>query len=77
MDALRGGDAAENAKILLSILGGEQRGPARDIVLLNAAGALQVAGAAEDWAGAIARAEESIDSGAAMQALVKMRRLSA
>lgn len=76
-EALRGGDAAANAKMLLSLLRGETRGAARDIVLLNAAGALQVAGVAATWPEAIARAEESIDSGAAMSALESMRRLAA
>jgi anthranilate phosphoribosyltransferase len=43
-DALRGGDAAENAAIALTVLEGEV-GPRRDVVLLNAAAALWVAGA--------------------------------
>ena len=41
--ALAGGDAAENARIMTRVLGGE-RGPARDIVLLNAGAALFIAG---------------------------------
>jgi anthranilate phosphoribosyltransferase len=63
-EALAGGDANENAEILRSILEGEL-GPRRDIVLLNAAAALWVADAVPDLAGGIARAGESIDSGAA------------
>jgi len=75
-DELLGGDAHENAKILLSILGGDTRGAARDIVLLNAAGALQAAGAAPAWESAIGLAVESIDSGAAAGVVAAMRRLS-
>ena len=76
-DALLGGDASENARILVALLSGETQGPARDIVLINAAGALQAAGAAEGWDEALSRAAESIDSGAAMRVLAGMRRLSA
>ena len=75
-DALLGGDASENAQLLVAILSGEKRGPARDIVVLNAAGALQAAGAVAGWDSAIARATESIDSGAAARVLAEMRRLA-
>lgn len=74
---LRGGEAGENAQILLSILSAERRGPARDIVVLNAAAALQAAGATSGWEESIERAVESIDSGDARQVLEKMRRLCA
>jgi anthranilate phosphoribosyltransferase len=69
--ALRGGDAAYNAAAVRALLAGET-GPVRDIVLLNAAGALAAeAGVSrpEDLypvlAGGLARAAEAIDSGAA------------
>ena len=77
VDALRGADATGNARLLLDILGGEQRGAARDIVLVNAAAALVVAGLTEDWSEAMARAAESIDSGAASAVLQRMRRIAA
>jgi len=77
IEPLLGGDAAQNAKILLSLLSGETHGPARDIVRINAAGALQAAGAACDWDEALSRSSESIDSGAAMGVLARMQRLSA
>ena len=48
-EELRGGDAAQNAAIVRAVLGGEP-GPRRDIVLLNAAAALWVAGAADGLA---------------------------
>src|SRR4029434_2386125 len=44
-EALRGGDAAENAKIAFAVLEGEE-GPRRDVVLLNAAAVIWTAGAA-------------------------------
>ena len=77
VDALRGADATANARLLLDILGGEQRGAARDIVLVNAAAALVVAGLTEDWSEAMARAAASIDSGAASTVLQRMRRIAA
>ena len=77
VDALRGADSTANARLLLDILGGEQRGAARDIVLVNAAAALVVAGLTEDWSEAMARAAESIDSGAASTVLQRMRRIAA
>jgi anthranilate phosphoribosyltransferase len=66
---LRGGDPEENARILRSVLAGEERGPRRDAVLLNGAAALAVGGAAADLEEGIARAAESIDSGAALSTL--------
>ncbi len=69
--ALLGGDAAENAAIARRVLSGE-RGPARDIVLLNAAAALLVAGAAGTIADGIEAAARGLDLGLAAQALDKM-----
>jgi anthranilate phosphoribosyltransferase len=62
--ALAGGDASRNAEILRAVLDGE-RGPRRDISLLNAAAALWVAAAARDLAQGLELAARSIDSGAA------------
>ena len=62
---LLGGDAAENAAIARAILSGED-GPKRQIVLLNTAAALRVAGKAYDLTDGIARAADAIDSGAAL-----------
>jgi len=76
LEELRGGDAATNAQLLLDILGGERRGAARDIVVVNAAAAIIVAGLAADWAEAKERAEASIDSGAAELVLQQMRRVA-
>jgi anthranilate phosphoribosyltransferase len=72
-EALAGGDAAENASIIRRVLGGEL-GPRRDIVRINAAGALVAAGAAGDFREGAALAADAIDSGTALaklDALVK------
>lgn len=61
---LAGGDASMNAEIARSVLGGDE-GPRRDVVVLNAAAALDVAGVATSLDDGIAKAVESIDSGAA------------
>jgi anthranilate phosphoribosyltransferase len=63
---LRGGEPKENAQITRAVLSGEDRGPRRNIVLLNAAAALLVGGVASDLQEGVARAAESIDSGAAL-----------
>jgi anthranilate phosphoribosyltransferase len=63
-DALRGGDAADNADLAKRILDGEA-GPHRDIVLLNAAAGIVTAGVAEDLVEGLERARTSLDGGAA------------
>jgi anthranilate phosphoribosyltransferase len=65
---LRGGDPADAARVARAILGGEQ-GPKRDVVLLNAGAALEVAGAAADLDEAIALASASLDDGSAGRTL--------
>jgi anthranilate phosphoribosyltransferase len=65
---IAGADATANAEKIRSILGG-QRGAARDIVLLNTAAALSVAGAARDLKDGVKRAAQAIDSGAAAEKL--------
>jgi anthranilate phosphoribosyltransferase len=66
--ALAGGDALENSRIVRSILSGE-RSPRRDIVLMNAAAGLVVAGKADSIVEALPLAEESVDSGRALRKL--------
>ncbi len=68
---LTGGTAADNAAIALAVLKGE-KGPARDVVLLNAAFGLLAAGVERSLAGAMATAAASIDSGAALAKLREM-----
>lgn len=67
---LRGGEARVSARIARAVLGGE-RGPARDVVLLNAAAALEVAGVAPDLDGGIALAASTIDGGTAAATLAR------
>jgi anthranilate phosphoribosyltransferase len=66
-----GGLGEENAQITKAILSGE-KGPKRDIVLLNAGAALYVAGKASDIKEGMVLAAESIDSGKAMEILNKV-----
>ncbi len=66
---LRGGDPDENAHITRDLLAGRDRSPRRDVVLLNAAAALVAGGVAADLEEGVAHAAESIDSGAALNAL--------
>lgn len=72
LEDLRGGDGAENAKITLSILSGEEKGAKRDIVLLNAGATLYIAGMADSIQAGIAMAAESIDSGKGKKVLDKL-----
>ena len=72
---LVGGDAATNATLARSILEGAP-GARRDIVVLNAAAALVVAGVCADLAAGVAAAEKSIDSGAATRVLDDLVRVS-
>ena len=67
-DDLVGGDRARNAAVVRNVVGGEP-GPHRDIVVLNAAAGLVVAGAAATMADGVSMAAESVDSGAAAASL--------
>ena len=73
--AIRGGSAADNAGLIRTVLAGE-RGPARDIVVLNAGAALLIAGKSASLADGMAVAADSIDRGAAACALEQMAALS-
>jgi len=70
-DELRGGDATTNAAIARTVLGGAA-GPHRDVVLLNAAAALVVAGLADDLGSGIALAGAAVDDGRAAAALDRL-----
>jgi anthranilate phosphoribosyltransferase len=71
IESLKGGDAATNAAAIHALLQGEP-GPYRDIVLLNSAAALVVAGKADGLADGIEKAAASIDSGRAARALDRL-----
>ena len=73
--AISGGSPTDNAEIINTILQGE-RGAKRDLVLLNAAAALVVAGKAENIREGLKLAAGSIDSGAARSKLERLRELS-
>ncbi len=72
---LKGADARHNADAILRLLAGET-GPFRNIVLLNAAAALIVAGKARDLRAGAAMAAESVDKGHARAALDKLVKTS-
>ncbi len=73
LEEIRGGDAQINAEIVLSLLNGES-GTRRNIVIMNAAYALIAANKADNIQSAMKLAEESIDSGKAMQKLEMLRK---
>ncbi len=75
-EEIAGGGPEENAAITRAVLAGE-RGPRRDVVLLNAAAALQAAGRARGWEEGIRLAAEAIDSGAAAEKLAALVRYTA
>jgi anthranilate phosphoribosyltransferase len=68
---LKGGDAATNAEALRALLNGAA-GAYRDIVLLNGAAALLVAGKAADLKAGVAQARHALDSGAARSTLEQL-----
>jgi anthranilate phosphoribosyltransferase len=67
-EEIKGGDAQESAQIIRELLDGE-KGPKRDMVVLNAAAAFVVAGLDEDFVKGIERAKDCIDSGGAKEKL--------
>lgn len=71
---LRGGDAQANAQTIRAVLNGSQRDEARTLVVVNAAAALHVGGAADTLEEAARLAERSIDSGAAHDRLERLVR---
>jgi anthranilate phosphoribosyltransferase len=75
IEQIRGGSKEENAAITLSLLRGE-KGPKRDIVLMNSALALVVAEKTGDFRTAFSIAADSIDSGRALKKLEEVKRVS-
>ena len=70
VDALRGGETKENAEILTRVLSGE-KGPRQDVVALNAAAAIGVAGLGADLTEGLGVAREILNSGAAERVLTR------
>ncbi len=76
LEDLGSGDAITNAALIRNILAGNERGARRDIVVLNAAAAIIVAGLADSFQQAIPLAVGSIDDGKAMNCLDKLIEVS-
>lgn len=72
---LKGGEPERNAEIILGLLKGG-KGPARDVVLLNSAAAITAAGKTATIEEGIAAARGSIDSGAALDRLERLKRIT-
>jgi anthranilate phosphoribosyltransferase len=75
IEYIRGGNKEDNIAITLSILNGE-KGPRRDIVLMNSAAALIVGGKAGDFKTALSIVADAIDSGKALRKLEEVKRVS-
>ena len=75
IESILGGTKVDNAVIIRAILNGE-KGPRRDIVLINSAAALIVAGKSEDFKTALAMAADAIDSGRASKKLEEIKKVS-
>ncbi|MCI0337028.1 MAG: anthranilate phosphoribosyltransferase [Acidobacteria bacterium] len=76
LDRLRGHSAEENAKLIREVLAGERHDAARDLILLNAAASLNLAGNGATFIDSIHSAKMVIDNGAALDKLEALRRLS-
>lgn len=75
IEHIRGGNKEENAAITKSILNGE-KGPRREIVLINSAAGFIVAGKTEDFRTAMNMAVDTIDSGRALRKLEEIKRVT-
>jgi anthranilate phosphoribosyltransferase len=71
---LRGGDAAQNARLLTDILANQDRSAKRDLITINAAAGLVIAGVSPRMESAIQLANEILDSGAALEKLREFQR---
>ncbi len=76
LDQIQGGDAADNERITRSVIAGDS-GPHRDIVVINAAPAIVVAGLADGFEDGILLAQQAVDSGAAAAVLERVVSFSA
>ena len=74
--ALRVDGAQDSAASLRQVLAGEERGPKRDIIALNAAAAIRVADKTDNWASALQLAQTAIDEGQAMARLETLVKVS-
>ncbi len=77
LEQLAGGDATENAAIFTALLDGSETGPKRDVVVLNAAAGLCVAGVVDDLAAGVELARAALADGRAAETLEALRAASA
>lgn len=75
-EKILGGDPKENATITLDILNGNDKGPKRQMVCMNAGAAIYIAGKARTLESGVRLAEEMIDSGKALATLEAVRKFS-
>ena len=75
LESLAGGSVEENADTMTEVLRGSS-GPRRDVVVANAAGGIVAGGKAADLREGVQAAQESIDSGRAMEKLELLRKVS-
>ena len=75
IESLAGGSVEKNAEIMTAVLSGEG-GPPRDVVVANAAGGIVAGGKAGNLREGVRVAQESIDSGRAMEKLERLRKVS-
>jgi len=71
LEDIEGGNAKENARIVMSVLKGDS-GPRRDVVLINASAALVSGGKVKDFKSGVKMAARSIDSGCALDKLLRL-----
>jgi anthranilate phosphoribosyltransferase len=76
LEGLRCEDAASSAAMIRSVLSGDRRDEARSLVIVNAAAALHVGGLSMTLREAARLAGQSIDSGAALEKLEQLKRIS-
>ncbi len=75
-DDLKGGTPEENARITRAILSGEEKGPKRDAILLNAGASLYIGGIADSFEEGVKKAGEILDSGKAIETLERFIEVS-
>lgn len=76
LEDIKTGTPLENAETINGVFSGKITGPRRDVILLNAAGALIIGGKAEDFKTGIALAGELIDNGSAARKLEELKEMS-
>ena len=76
VEALKVTDAKTSAKVLRDILSGKEKGPRKDIVVLNAAAAIIAGSLADDFKSAVRLAETSVSDGKASACLEKLIKVS-